>query len=156
MSHIKCLLLTLLYRHFPELINRGFVYTANPPLFQIKKGAKVFGYLTDETARKNWILQRVGESYDIPKGTNVDELDLSIIAECTKGYTLGYLKGLGEMNPEELADTTMDKSKRKLSKIEIGDVEEAFETFRVLMDSKAVSERKDFIIDNALEAHLDL
>lgn len=155
-SHIQCLLLTLFYKHFPELIHRGNIYVAKPPLFQIKKGSKVAGYLLDEAAREKWLMEKVRAAYDVPKGTRLADLDEGVVADATRGFTLGYLKGLGEMNPNELADTTMDPAKRTLVRVEVGDAEDAFETFRVLMDNRAVDERKAFITENALAAELDM
>jgi len=155
-SHIVCLLLTLFYKHLPQLIQRGHVYVAQPPLFQLKKGPKIVGYFHGDTERDRWIMDKVEESYDVDAGTTLTNIPDEVIAECTRGFSFGYLKGLGEMNPDELAETTMRPNDRALVRVDIDDAEEAFNAFRVLMDNRAVEDRKEFISENALDASLDV
>jgi len=157
-SHICVLLLTLFFKHMRPLIEGGFIYVANAPLYIIKKGARKLGFLKNEAERDQWILDKVGEEYDLDPKTTLKDLDKELVREVIGNYSFGYLKGLGEMNPEELALTTLNPKYRNLERVTIEDAEAAEYVFRVLMDSKAtvVPERKEFIIDNALEASIDI
>jgi len=140
------------------LVENGHIYIANAPLYIIKKGAKKLGYLKDDEDKDQWILNKISKEYEIDKGTKLKDLDNEIIKEVVNGYIFGYLKGLGEMDPEELAETTLKPDNRNLERVTIEDAEAAENMFRVLMDSRpeVVPERKKFIIENALEAHVDM
>jgi DNA gyrase subunit B len=153
-SHIKSLLLTFFHQYYKPLIEGGFIYYANSPLYIVKQGSKILGYLKDETEKERFILRRAKQLYKDVK--RYSDLTHQQIANCTQKLKFNYIKGLGEMNPEELALTTMNKDKRTLTQVTMEDAEEAAETFRVLMDSKSVEERKEFIQENALEANLDI
>ncbi len=130
-SHIRTLILTLFYRHFRPLIEKGYVYIAQPPLYKIKKGKAVrYAYSDDELQA---VLREIGEKADIQR-----------------------YKGLGEMNPEQLWETTMDPAKRTLKKVTIEDAMVADELFTVLMGSE-VQPRKEFIVQYAKEVkNLDI
>ena len=122
-SHIRTLLLTLFYRHFPDTIKNGNLYIAQPPLYAITKGReKLFAY-NDE--QKDEIIKKLGESISIQR-----------------------YKGLGEMTPTQLWDTTMDPENRVLLKVEISDAEKADEIFSMLMGDE-VAPRKRFIQTHA-------
>ena len=122
-AHIRTLLLTLLFRHLRGLIEAGFVYIAQPPLYRVKVGANQIHYLTDERALDEF-------RKDKPK------------VKPTR------FKGLGEMNPKELWDTTMNPETRNLLRVDLDDAARAEETFATLMGDD-VSERKAFIQQRA-------
>ncbi len=131
-AHISTLLLTFLYRHLPTTIKGGHVYIAMPPLFKIKQG-KLTKYVYTEEDK---------EAY-------VKSLDP------TKKIDLQRYKGLGEMNPQQLWDTTMNPQTRLLKQITIKDGVKADETFRTLMGSE-VPPRRKFITTHAHLAQLDI
>ncbi len=167
-SHIRTLLLTLFYRHFPELITKGHLYIAQPPLFQIKRGKEskyVFSEVELEDALKIIELEQKNsaknkevkeEKIEKPESTetpeneeNNDEGDpLPEGIQRVKGVSIQRYKGLGEMNPEQLWTTTMDPAHRLLKKVTIDDAEAADEVFDVLMGSDVLP-RKRFIQTHA-------
>lgn len=132
-AHIRTLLLTFFYRYMRELIDGGHVYIAQPPLFKIKKGKKQEYAYSDKEL--NEILEEFGG-----KDSSTD---------------IQRYKGLGEMNAEQLWDTTMDPEKRILKKVTVGDAMLADEIFTILMGEK-VEPRKEFIIQNAKKGILDI
>jgi DNA gyrase subunit B len=124
-SHIACLILTFFYRYMKELVERGHIYLAMPPLYKVKKGKKV---------------------YHVQDDNELAEL----LEETGKDVELQRFKGLGEMNPEQLWDTTLDPEKRHLKQITIDDAVTADEMFTILMGDK-VEPRRNFIFENAKE-----
>ncbi len=133
-NHIRTLLLTLFYRYFRPLIEQGFVYVAQPPLYKIIQGKEIYYVYTDE--EKDSIIKKLSK--------NKKEIEVQ------------RYKGLGEMNPEELWETTMNPEKRVLKKINIKDAEEADRLFSILMGTE-VEPRRRFIEVNATEVkNLDI
>jgi DNA gyrase subunit B len=159
-SHIRTLLLTLFYRYFRQVIEAGYIYIAQPPLYKIKKGKEIFYAYTDDEKAKI-----------VGKGADVVEIQEAEGAELAEGEAEGpeqsegksksnkfhiqRFKGLGEMNPEELWETTMDPKNRILKKVNIEDAEEANKIFDILMGSE-VPPRKSFIQSNAKLAEIDI
>jgi DNA gyrase subunit B len=131
--HITTLVLTLLFRFFRPLIEQGYVYVAQPPLHKVEIGKKKYYFINDEKKDEFCKKARL-------KGKNPVE---------------NRFKGLGEMNPDQLWDTTMDPEKRVLKRVEIQDAEEAEKTFEMLMGTE-VPPRRRFIQKYAANANLDI
>ncbi len=158
-SHIRTLLLTLFYRYFRQVIEAGYVYIAQPPLYKIKKAKETLYAYSDEEKMKI-----AGKGAEISEIQEVDSETAELAAESeaeenpksksTKIHIQRF-KGLGEMNPEELWETTMDPANRVLKKVNIDDAEEANKVFDILMGSE-VPPRKSFIQSNAKLAEIDI
>ena len=134
-SHIRTLLLTLFYRQFFDILDRGHVYIALPPLYKITKG-KQHEYVSDED-EKDAAIKRLSEGG-------------------TRGLEVQRYKGLGEMNPDQLWTTTMEPENRKMMKVTINDATEADQQFEILMGDQ-VEPRREFIYNNALSvSNLDI
>jgi len=131
-AHIRVLLLTLFYRFFKPIVEAGHVYAAQPPLFSIKHGKTIKYVLTEEEKNEY----------------------LATLSPNTK-YEIARMKGLGEMNAEELFETTMDIEKRTLRQITVDDTIAADEIFSTLMGEE-VEPRRKFIEENAKYADLDI
>jgi DNA gyrase subunit B len=148
-SHIRTLLLTLFFRYFPDLIYQGYIYVAQPPLFSIKKG-KELTWIYNETALNDY-KKKFGITDEdmqvIEEETDVEETPKEEKTTKSKLNIQRY-KGLGEMNPEQLWETTMNPENRVLKRITIEDAEKAAETFDILMGSE-VAPRKKFIQTHA-------
>ncbi len=138
-SHIRTLLLTFLYRYMQELITAGKVYIAQPPLYKIKKGKEEF-YAFDEKER-NEILKRLKVN---GKGNSKEPLDEKNL----KGVSISRYKGLGEMNPEQLWNTTMNPETRTVLQVMIESAAAADKIFETLMGDD-VEPRRAFIEKNA-------
>ncbi|MEK9166138.1 MAG: toprim domain-containing protein, partial [Patescibacteria group bacterium] len=119
-AHIRTLLLTLFYRYYLALIEQGYLYIAQPPLYRLQKGKEILYAYSDEEKRKLF----------------------------KEGAAVQRYKGLGEMNPDQLWDTTMDPAKRTMKQVTIADAAEASKTFDVLMGDE-VAPRKLFIQTHA-------
>ncbi|WP_462097638.1 DNA gyrase/topoisomerase IV subunit B [Mesomycoplasma hyopneumoniae] len=132
-SHIRSLLLTFLFRYFKKLIEFGFVYIAIPPLYKISQAKKIF-YAYNEKEKEKFLAE--------------------ILKENSK-FTIQRYKGLGEMNPEQLWETTMDPQTRRMYQVQIHDLEVVAQVFDSLMGTD-VTMRKIFIEENAQYAKVDI
>ncbi len=155
-AHIRTLLLTLMYRHFRPVIDGGFLYIAQPPLFKIKKGKEVHYAYTDEErikyAGKNVEIESEEASEEVEEGA---EEEPAVVAKKAAKISVQRYKGLGEMNSEELWETTMDPARRILKQVNVDDAQEADMVFDMLMGTD-VPARKSFIQSHAKEATLDI
>ncbi len=149
-SHIRTLLLTLLFRHLKELLELGHVYIAQPPLFKVKKG-KQEHYAFDEEERDE-IIKRLtadkgkkAEKEEVEEITELPEEGAIVIGN---NITISRFKGLGEMNPEQLWSTTMNPETRTLLQVSIENAADADRTFSILMGDE-VEPRRAFIEKNA-------
>ncbi len=181
-AHIRTLLLTFFYRYYRALIDSAHIFIAQPPLYKIKKGRELhYAYSDDERDR---IIAEMGTGEEAGKKGKADLAGLKVVGmeaqefageegaepsaeteEAEEGIVVGEgrggkisiqrYKGLGEMNPEELWETTMDPSRRVLKQVTINEAEEANHTFETLMGNE-VEPRKIFIQTHAKLAKLDV
>lgn len=162
-AHIRTLLLTLFFRYLREVIEAGFLYIAQPPLYKITKGKDIRYAYTDDA--KVAILKDMGVEDGIDESNQGaddgeeeneegEEEGVKKKTRVMRAHVQRY-KGLGEMNAEELNETTMDPEKRTLKKVTIDDAKEADRIFDVLMGTDVPS-RKSFIQSNAKMAEIDI
>ncbi len=156
-AHIRTLLLTLFFRYFRKIIEAGHIYIAQPPLYKIKQGKEITYVYSDE--EKNKLIGKV----EIPE---IEPADAETLAgeeaedeeqkekKAAKFHIQRY-KGLGEMNPEELWETTMDPARRVLKQVKIEDAIDADKVIDMLMGAE-VPPRKFFIQSNAKKANIDV
>jgi len=165
-AHIRTLLLTLFYRYFRPIIDGGFLYIAQPPLYKLQKGKEVHYVFSDE--EKDKIVGKESEqSSDLEnsdddsdnEGDNNDSDDekeeSSSKTKRTAKWRVQRYKGLGEMNADELKETTMDVNNRVLKQVSVDDGQLADQVFDMLMGTD-VPARKAFITNNAKDADLDI
>jgi len=133
-EHILTLILTFFFRHMPDVIRKGHLYAAQPPLFKVQQGKQVHYVYSDEEK---------------------DKLVAQLLTKQSSQPNVQRYKGLGEMNPDQLWDTTMDPERRILKQIMITDAEESDHVFSMLMGDE-VPPRKKYIVTHAKMANLDL
>ncbi len=167
-SHIRTLLLTLFFRYYRPLIDGGYIYIAQPPLYKIMRGKEVYYAYSDEEKNKIIGKEAVQDEADTDTPADANE-DISeaesspdsktstkhLVPNTSPKYRIQRYKGLGEMNASELGETTMDPKKRILKQVTIDDAVEADKTFEILMGNE-VEPRKLFIQANARYAQIDV
>jgi DNA gyrase subunit B len=149
-SHIRTLLLTLLFRHMKPLIELGHIYIAQPPLYKIKKGKQEY-YAYDDDERDE-ILKRLASQKKKDEGKEEKAEGAEPVEEgavvTPSGAVVSRFKGLGEMNPEQLWATTMNPETRTILQVTIENAADADRTFSILMGDE-VEPRRQFIEKNA-------
>ncbi len=163
-SHIRTLLLTFFFRYFPALLEQGHIYTAVPPLFKITAGKEthyaysdhdketlIAGIIKKHSAGRKVVVAQDDESTDDVQKVEVSAMDMgeSLKVGSIKINVQRY-KGLGEMNPQQLWETTMDPEHRKIRQFNVEDGEKADEIFQILMGDE-VAPRRTFIQSHAAE-----
>lgn len=153
-AHIRTLLLTLFYRYFRPLIDGGYIYIAQPPLFKLTKGKEVRYAYSDE--EKIAIITEWGGDIEEAEVTvDSEEGEEEVTTKKSAKINQQRYKGLGEMNAEELWETSMNPANRVLKQVHIEDAQMADKVFDVLMGTDVPS-RKSFIQNNARMANLDI
>jgi DNA gyrase subunit B len=163
-AHIRTLILTLMYRYFRPVLDAGYVYIAQPPLFKIKRGKEIMYAYSDEERDKllgkdaaslaELLAESANEEDGIVEEGTEEEEEIKTKKASTKVHVQRY-KGLGEMNAEELWETTMDPARRILKQVTVDDAADANIVFDMLMGTD-VPARKSFIQSNAKLANLDV
>ena len=158
-AHIRTLLLTLFYRYYRELIDAGHLYIAQPPLYKLKKGKELHYAYSDQERDK--LIKDLGGEVEQPAETTdeptVDEEadEVEVKSKKASKISIQRYKGLGEMNSEELWETTKDPARRILKQVTIDEAAMADQTFDILMGND-VEPRKIFIQTHAKLANLDI
>ncbi len=152
-AHIRTLLLTLFYRYFKPIIEAGYIFIAQPPLYKISQGKTNTYFYNEED--KVAFLKKEGVKQDEVKEVETPEEGDENEAVKKPKFVVQRYKGLGEMNPEELKETTLDINNRILLQVKIEDAQEADKTFDILMGQE-VAPRKTFIQSNAKMAEIDI
>jgi DNA gyrase subunit B len=163
-AHIRTLILTLMYRYFRPVLDAGYIYIAQPPLFKIKKGKEIMYAYTDE--ERDLLLGKDAPSLEdlltesanaegMPEETEEDEEEENAKNKRIAKVHIQRYKGLGEMNSDELWETTMNPASRILKQVSVNDAEDANKVFDMLMGSE-VPPRKSFIQSHAKMANLDI
>ena len=166
-SHIRTLLLTLYYRYFPQIIQNGYLYIAQPPLYKISYG-KESEYAYND-AQKETILERMKKIVRGAKKKDVEVVESEVVDEAevekenteepelnTKGINIQRYKGLGEMNPGQLWETTMNPNSRHMLQVKVEDAEAAGDIFETLMGDDVGPRKKYITTHSRLVKNLDI
>jgi DNA gyrase subunit B len=152
-AHIRTLLLTFFYRYFRQVVDGGYIYIAQSPLYKVMRGKEITYLYSEE--EKSKMLGTSNEIEEEEEGESPNEEEEVAVKVKTNKTRVQRYKGLGEMNADEFRDTTMDVSKRILRQVTIEDAVEADKVFDMLMGTD-VSARKSYITSNAKLANLDI
>ncbi len=156
-EHIRTLLLTFFFRYLPELITKGYMYIAQPPLYKVQKGKEIHYAYSDE--ERDGILKEINKGSKIVVQESDETIpgtgDEAVQTKKTPNLIIQRYKGLGEMNPDQLWETTMNPENRVLKQVTIEDAVGADEVFTMLMGNE-VPPRKRFIQTHAKMATLDI
>ena len=148
-AHIRTLLLTLFYRHFLELIREGHIYIAQPPLYRVQKGKEVYNEeALDKLKKKYGIVDADLVVEETDETVETDEEETVVDKKVSAKVNMQRYKGLGEMNPSQLWETTMNPATRLMKQVTIEEAAQADQTFEILMGSE-VGPRKKFIQTHA-------
>ncbi len=163
-AHIRTLILTLLYRYFKPLIEGGYIYIAQPPLYKVKRGKEIHFFYSEEEKTKVLGKDEIpldtettvdDGSAPAEEGEEAEEAAAGVKGKKTPKLHVQRYKGLGEMNADELWETTMDPARRILKQVNIVDAQDADKVFDMLMGTDVPS-RKTFIQSNAHKATIDI
>jgi DNA gyrase subunit B len=154
-AHIRTLILTLLYRHFRPVIDGGYIYIAQPPLYKVKRGKEIMYFYSEEEKTKVLGKDELPLDEELVSDEAAVEVEEDNNPKKVQKLHVQRYKGLGEMNSEELWETTMDPARRLLKQVKVEDAQEADKVFDMLMGTDVPS-RKSFIQSNAHKANVDV